>query len=60
MKDEYNISNAKYVAYKDKNVSVSCTINGRFRSVPLDPNNTRYAEILRRVKAGTLTIEDAD
>ena len=29
-------------------------------SVPLDPNNRHYAEILRQVKEGTLTIKDAD
>jgi len=29
-------------------------------NVPLDPNNTDYAEILKQVKAGTLTIKDAD
>jgi len=28
--------------------------------VPLDPDNTEYAEILRQVAAGTLTIADAD
>jgi len=28
--------------------------------VSLDPNNTDYAEILRQVAAGTLTIADAD
>ena len=29
-------------------------------SVPLDPDNTDYAEILKQVKEGTLTIKDAD
>ena len=29
-------------------------------SVPLDPANTDYAEILKQVAAGTLTIKDAD
>ena len=28
--------------------------------VPLDPANRHYAEILRQVEAGTLTIEEAD
>jgi len=28
--------------------------------VPLDPANRHYAEILRQVDAGTLTIQDAD
>ena len=29
-------------------------------SVPKDPNNIHYAEILKRVKDGTLIIKDAD
>ena len=28
--------------------------------VPLNPENRHYAEILRQVKEGTLTIKDAD
>jgi len=28
--------------------------------IPLDPDNSDYAEILKQVKAGTLTIKDAD
>ena len=29
-------------------------------TVPIDPANTDYAEIMRQVDAGTLTIADAD
>ena len=29
-------------------------------SVPIDPSNTTYAEIMRQVDAGELTIADAD
>jgi hypothetical protein len=43
-----------------KNISISVTINGLASSVPLDPANTDYAEIMRQVEAGTLTIADAD
>jgi hypothetical protein len=28
--------------------------------VPLDPANRHYAEILKQVEAGTLTIQEAD
>ena len=35
-------------------------VNGRHTSIPTDPNNTDYAEILKQVKEGTLTIKDAD
>ena len=35
-------------------------INGIEVSVPKDPDNTTYTEILRQVKEGTLTIKDAE
>ena len=40
--------------------SISCIVNGRHTSIPTDPNNTDYQEIMRQVKEGTLTIKDAD
>ena len=42
------------------NVSINCTIGEVEWSIPLDPSNAHYAEILKRVKEGTLTIKDAD
>ena len=57
-----NITSAKY--YKDSltdEVSgVYVTIDGQVWSVPLDSDNTHYAEVQKQVDAGTLTIEDAD
>ena len=35
-------------------------IDGATLSVPLSPANRHYAEILRQVDAGTLTIQGAD
>ena len=57
-----NITNAKYNKdiITDANCSISCVLNGQYVSVPLDPANTDYAEILRQVADGTLTIADAD
>lgn len=59
-----NIENAKYHCLDGDNtkpkVSIACIINGVKMSVPLDPNNIHYAEILKQVDAGTLTIADAD
>ena len=43
-----------------ENVSIKATIDGTEMFVPLDPDNTHYAEILEQVKEGTLTIKDAD
>ena len=42
------------------NVGIKATIDGIEMSVPLDENNRHYAEILRQVEAGTLTIADAE
>ena len=44
----------------NSNASISVTIDGKVLSVPLDPAHRHYAEILRQVEAGTLTIADAD
>tara|TARA_R100001510_G_scaffold15099_1_gene12491 strand:- start:6910 stop:7086 length:177 start_codon:yes stop_codon:yes gene_type:complete len=44
----------------NSNVSISATIDGAVWSVPLDPANRHYAEIMRQVEAGDLTIQDAD
>ena len=56
------IKDAQY--FKDPiekvNVSINATIDGIRSGVPLDPANRHYAEILKQVKAGTLTIKDAD
>ena len=40
--------------------AINCVIDGEKASVLLDPDNTHYAEILKQVKEGTLTIKDAD
>ena len=54
------ITNAKYIQFDSVNCTVQATIDGQYISVPLDPDNRHYAEILKQVDAGTLTIEDAD
>jgi len=56
-----NIQSAKYVADIDgNNSSITATIDGITMSVPLDPANRHYAEIMRQVKAGILVSESAD
>ena len=42
------------------NVAIQATIDGVEMSVPLDPANRHYAEIMRQVEAGTLTIAEAE
>ena len=55
-----NITSAQYFKDNNKNASINCIIDGETMSVPLDPNNRHYAEILKQVEEGTLTIKDAD
>ena len=56
-----NITSAQYNADMDGNNSgIQVTIDGQEMSVPLDPDNRHYAEILKQVEAGTLTIADAE
>jgi hypothetical protein len=59
--DNMNITAAQYMAdLDDTNTSIQATIDGQEMTVPLDPANRHYAEILKQVAAGTLTIQDAD
>tara|TARA_R100001079_G_C4345019_1_gene108612 strand:- start:144 stop:317 length:174 start_codon:yes stop_codon:yes gene_type:complete len=51
------MTDAKYTEF---NSSILIKINGVETMVPLDPINSSYQEIMRRVKAGELTIADAD
>ena len=56
-----NITSAQYNADMDGNNSgIKATIDGQELHVPLDPANRHYAEILKQVEAGTLTIADAE
>ena len=56
------IENAQYVLIDGttKNSCINCIIDGIKMSVPLDPDNRHYAEILKQVAEGTLTIKDAE
>lgn len=58
--DEITITSAQYVALEGTTTCVKATIDGTEMSVPLDPSNRHYAEIMRQVDAGDLTIQDAD
>ena len=61
MENNMNITLAQYNADENgNNSSVQATIDGQEMSVPLDPANRHYAEILKQVEAGTLTIADAE
>ena len=58
--EQMNVTSAQYNAFDGANVSIQAIIDGVTMSVPLDPANRHYAEILRQVEAGTLTIAPAE
>ena len=59
--NKMNITSAQYVLDQDgNNGTILAVIGGTEMFVPLDPANRHYAEIMRQVAAGTLTIADAD
>ena len=61
MEDNMDITSAQYIVDMDgNNSSVQATIDGQEMFVPLDPANRHYAEILKQVEAGDLTIADAE
>ena len=55
------ITNAKYHTNAlSENAGIEATIDGKVWVIPLDPGNAHYAEILKQVADGTITIADAD
>jgi len=62
MDSSMTITNAKYNKdyLTNDNCSINCVADGQTVSVPLDPANRHYAEILKQVEAGTITIAAAD
>ena len=60
--NEMNITSAQYIAdaTTNENIGIKAVIDGATYGVPLDPANSEYAEIMRQVAAGDLTIKDAD
>ena len=59
--EELNITSAKYVrGLSGELISVMIVVDDETMGVPMDPANRHYAEIMRQVAAGDLTIADAD
>ena len=57
-----NIKKAQYVKeFKSDDIgSIRITVGDIISYVPIDKTNYSYIEIMEQVKAGTLTIKDAD
>ena len=60
--DKMNITSAQYInnPITGEAACINAVIDGVTMSVPLDPANRHYAEIMRQVEAGTLTIQEAE
>ena len=57
-----NITSCQYVnsTLTGEVENIKAVIDGVVWAVPLDLDNTTYAEIMRQVEAGELTIQEAD
>ena len=56
-----DITSAQYFNDTDDNqAGIKATIDGTEMYVPLDSANRHYAEIMRQVDAGELTIQEAE
>jgi len=60
--DNMNITSAQYNAdfITGNKSSINIIVDNKTLSVPLNPANRHYAEIMRQVEAGTLTIAEAE
>ena len=59
------ITEAQYVEIQNLDGSkqtsgIRFVVNGEVAVAPINPENKDYAEIMRQVEAGELTIQDAD
>lgn len=59
--DKMNITSVQYLnnPMTGETSSITAIIDGVTISVPLDPANRHYAEIMRQVDAGELTVQPA-
>ena len=55
-----NITSAQYYKLGEVNDGIIAVIDGVSICIPLNLDNRHYAEIMRQVDAGTLTIADAE
>jgi len=58
--NEINITSAQYIAVEGENSVIKAIIDGKIANIPLDPANRHYAEILRQLESGQLTIQPAE
>ena len=58
---EFKIENAKYIKYFPEDIPIiEVLFDNELLYVPQEAGNRHYVEIMKQVKAGTLTIEPAE
>jgi hypothetical protein len=59
--NQMNITSATFVMMPDvEPTSIQAVIDGVTMTVPMDPHNRHYKEILRQTQAKTLVIQNAE
>ena len=58
--NEMIITSAQYIEENGKKIAITAIIDGVTWGVSIDASNRHYAEIMRQVEAGTLTIQEAE
>ena len=60
--NEMNITSAQYInnTLTGEPSSIKVNIDGTTMFIPIDSSNRHYAEIMRQVESGELTIADAE
>ena len=60
MENKFTFIDSKYQKLGEEISGIVTKINGVITTVPIEYANIHYAEIMRQVEAGELTIEPAD
>ena len=60
MKNKFTFTDSKYQKIGEEILGIETKIDGVITTVPIDYANRHYAEIMRQVEAGELTIEEAE
>jgi len=58
--EQMQITSAQYISEDGEGHTIRATIDGLIMTVPLDPSNRHYAEIMRQVDEGLLVIQEAE
>ena len=60
MENKFTFTDSKYQKLGEEILGIETKIDGELTTVPINHANRHYAEIMRQVEAGELTIEEAE